>query len=101
MADDYENNDLDWDSEYDVPLARFVMNQSIVWTNDVNYVTKTNPFVEATGANLPDNAETPTDVFLQLFPEDLIRGIIFQTHLYYPQKVVEEQITSHQQQKMK
>ncbi|KAJ8960663.1 hypothetical protein NQ314_006055 [Rhamnusium bicolor] len=77
---DEETNNLVCDSEDVVPLARFVMNLLVVWTNDVNYVARTNPFVEATGANFSDNAETPTDVFLELFPEDLIWDT-FQTNL--------------------
>ncbi|XP_023311304.1 piggyBac transposable element-derived protein 3-like [Anoplophora glabripennis] len=43
---------------------------------------KPSAFAEATGPDLPDDIETPTDVFLHLFPEDLITHITFQINLY-------------------
>ncbi|KAI4468017.1 hypothetical protein MML48_2g00001852 [Holotrichia oblita] len=77
------NNNMHWDSDDDIPLARrpdiFLPDY---WTNDVSNITKPNAFVESTGPNLPDTIETPTDVFLHLFPEDLITHIVFQTNLY-------------------
>ncbi|KAJ8953437.1 hypothetical protein NQ318_023556 [Aromia moschata] len=81
------SNDLKWSSDDDIPLAR---RTDIVlptyWTNDVTYVTKSEPFKESTGPDLPDSVETPTDVLLHHFPEDLICHIVFQTNLYCVQK---------------
>nr|CAH7713898.1 unnamed protein product [Callosobruchus chinensis] len=43
-------------------------------------------FAEDYGHNISDQIETPTDIFLQLFPESLIESIVFQTNLYALQK---------------
>ncbi|XP_018578352.1 uncharacterized protein LOC108916555 [Anoplophora glabripennis] len=84
------NNDLHWDSDDDIPLARrpdiFL---SDYWSDDVSNIMKPSAFAEATGPDLPDDIETPTDVFLHLFPEDLITHITFQTNLYAFQRHVE------------
>ncbi|CAH1986914.1 unnamed protein product [Acanthoscelides obtectus] len=71
--------DMGWESEDDVSLARLATNQSSIWTNNENYATTTNPFIEVIGPNLIADVETPTDVFLSLYPGDLIQHIVFQT----------------------
>ena len=77
------NNNIHWDSDDDIPLARLPdIFLPDYWTNDVSNITTTSAFAESTGPNLPDDVETPTDVFLHLFPEDLITHIVFQTNLY-------------------
>ncbi|XP_018562168.1 piggyBac transposable element-derived protein 4-like [Anoplophora glabripennis] len=77
------NNDLHWDSDDDIPLARrpdiFLPDY---WSDDVSNIMKPSAFAEATGPDLPDDIETTTNVFLHLFPEDLITHITFQTNLY-------------------
>uniref|UniRef100_A0A6P7FQD5 Uncharacterized protein LOC114331570 n=1 Tax=Diabrotica virgifera virgifera TaxID=50390 RepID=A0A6P7FQD5_DIAVI len=82
------NQESESDSEDDVPLAVRLAkrNNSIFWTQNESYVTQTNQFTETTGPNIPNSAESPTDVFLELFPEDLIHLIVFQTNLYHVQK---------------
>ncbi|CAH1970884.1 unnamed protein product [Acanthoscelides obtectus] len=85
-----ENCSLDnaqWESDDDIPLAR--RNDIFLpcyWTKDTVYINKPSKFEEEAGPNLPDIIETPTDVFLHLFPEDLIDHIVFQTNLYCVQK---------------
>lgn len=84
------NEDYDWDSEDDVPLsvlrAEIIKNSAVIWTNNMQHITKPNEFVEDTGPDIPENLETPTDIFLHLFSEDMINHIVFQTNLYAIQK---------------
>nr|CAH7754792.1 unnamed protein product [Callosobruchus chinensis] len=75
---------IQWDSEDELPLSAFVSNE-VFWTTDEGYVRIPQSFNENTGPNIPDDAETPVDIFLQLFPDDMIKNIVFQTNLYYIQ----------------
>ncbi|CAH1965249.1 unnamed protein product [Acanthoscelides obtectus] len=61
--------DMGWESEDYVSLARLATNQSSIWTNNENYVTTTNPFIEVTGPNLIADVETPTDFFYHFILE--------------------------------
>lgn len=75
-----ENQDFSSDDE--LPLACF----SNAWTNNI----PAEPVIEfsnPTGpANIPDNVNVPYEVFLCLFPEDLLEKITFETNLYAIQK---------------
>lgn len=80
----------EWDSEDELPLEVIrqeeLRKKSVVWTNDVTHATRVNQFVSQAGPNVPDNVETPTDMFLYLFPDCFISEIVFQTNLYALQK---------------
>lgn len=74
----FESNEM-WDSEekyrkllYEATLL------VIVW--------KTWKYIEDFGSNISDAAETTLDVYLQIFPIELIECFVFQTNLYAFQK---------------
>lgn len=86
MADEYDG----WESEDDIPLAvirRTEISKNTIWTKlNENCLKFFKNFEEETGPNIGENLETPVDVFLAVFPDDLIRHIVFQTNLYALQK---------------
>ncbi|KAI4467001.1 solute carrier family 22 member [Holotrichia oblita] len=89
VVDLNENISDEWDSEDDFPLARIqddLKENAVVWTEDIQHVTRTNPYLEKRGPNVPQNLETTTDLFLHLFAEDLTPNIVFKTNLYALQK---------------
>nr|CAH7768597.1 unnamed protein product [Callosobruchus chinensis] len=65
---------IQWDSKDELPLSALVSNE-VFWTTDEGYVRRPQSFNENTGPNIPDDAETPVDIFLQLFPDDLTKNI--------------------------
>lgn len=83
----------DWDSEDELPLAAVLIPsvaslvKGIQWEKSVTNVILPTPFVESFGPNLPDNIETPLDIFLTLFSEELLENIVFQTNLYCTQNI--------------
>ncbi|KAI4466996.1 solute carrier family 22 member [Holotrichia oblita] len=80
-----ENISDEWDSEDDLPFARIqddLKENAVVWTEDIQHVRRTNPYLEKRGPNVPQNLETTTDLFFHLLAEDLIQNIVFQTNLY-------------------
>lgn len=85
----------EWDSEDDTPLAtiqaeliRAERRKNTTWTQNPQYVNnvQTQSFSSEIGPNIPEDLETPTDIFLHLFPDTLIQHIAFQTNLYALQK---------------
>lgn len=70
------------DSEENIPLAKFLN----TWTQEARHANKPEAF-DNTGAgpNVPDDVETPLDVFLTLFNNDLLEKIAFETNLYATQ----------------
>lgn len=76
-----------YDSEEELTLAelrtRILRYNSPIWTCDPGNVIKNKKeFDEVSGPCIPGNLESPTDVFLHIFPMDLIEYIAFQTNLY-------------------
>lgn len=79
----------EWESEDEVPLAQLQLqlrNTTIQWTKQTTFCTQVDPFIENSGPVIPQNLETPTDIFLHLFTLDLIEKIVFETNLYAVQK---------------
>lgn len=84
-----EEEFAEWDSDDDIPLSTIqanILKNKFVWTNSTLHCRKCEPFLEVSGPNISDDIETPTDIFLQLFPVELIEHITFQTNLYALQK---------------
>lgn len=95
MPIDFVDNNVtnlveEWESEDELSLAvirqQELRKKAIVWTDDNSHVTRVNTFISQTGPNIPENIETPTDIFSYLFPDSLISEIVFQTNLYALQK---------------
>ena len=88
-----QNVDADlsaWSSEDELPLSIIraqEMSKKTIWTKSVSHcVQNFKEFGEETGPNISTNIETPTDMFLHIFPERLVDHIVFQTNLYALQK---------------
>lgn len=90
MNQDAIDEDSDWDIEDNIPLSTIKAQELAkvtVWTTAIeNCVQNKKNFTEATGPNIPNNLESPVDVFLHIFPSTLIEKIAFQTNLYALQK---------------
>lgn len=70
---------LDYDIDSDAP----VMHQ---WTSNSVHANTPHPFEQASGPNnIPEEAESPTDIFFCLFTKELIEKIVFETNLYATQ----------------
>nr|CAH7730520.1 unnamed protein product [Callosobruchus chinensis] len=85
-------DDIEMDSD-DEPLARKAERwrnssttfPSVAWSKQNCHQEP--PALEAnSGVNLDDHIELPIDVFLCLFPEELIDSVVFHTNLYATQK---------------
>jgi hypothetical protein len=94
LADDMPV-EQDWDSEDEAPLTqiqavliREMRLQSTTWTHDLLHTNNVQrqTFTTDTGPNVPGELETPTDVFLHLFPKTLMEHIALETNLYVLQK---------------
>lgn len=72
---------LDYDSEDDLPLATFIHR----WTSNSAHANTPHPFEKTSGPNIPEDAESPTDIFFCLFTKELIEKIVFETNLYATQ----------------
>lgn len=83
--------DHEFSSEDDLPLSEIretliVERDSAKWYSS-NTTDVLNPFTKYSGPkNIPANVSSPLDVFLCLFPEELITHITEQTNLYALQK---------------
>ncbi|KAK4876403.1 hypothetical protein RN001_012825 [Aquatica leii] len=74
------NNDSEWESDDDVPLAQLKLGQNDdVWTCDVAYCNHPGTFPETVGPNISNTIKTPTEIFLKLFSETLLDKIVFET----------------------
>ncbi|XP_018570593.1 piggyBac transposable element-derived protein 3-like [Anoplophora glabripennis] len=76
--------------EDDLPLSHFVPMNKFIWKKPL-MVTNTgrqeNVFSESVGpANIPDEVESPVDIFCCLLNEQFIEHIVFQTNLYATQR---------------
>lgn len=80
-----ENINLEYDSEDELPLSNFVQ-KPIEWTKNLKFANKPSAFTQDFGPNVPENVETPTDIFLCLFTTELIGKIVFETNLYATQQ---------------
>nr|CAI5842857.1 unnamed protein product [Callosobruchus analis] len=61
--------------------------QKTLWTtSSLKCLQNVNNFAKRCGSNVSDQIETPTDVFLQVFPESSVELIVFQITLYGFQK---------------
>nr|CAH7734315.1 unnamed protein product [Callosobruchus chinensis] len=85
-------DDIEMDSD-DEPLARRAERwrnssttfPSVAWSKQ-NCHQEPPAFEANSGVNLDDHIELPIDVFLCLFPEELIDSVVFHTNLYATQK---------------
>ncbi|KAJ8969862.1 hypothetical protein NQ314_001546 [Rhamnusium bicolor] len=59
---------LDYDSEDDLPLSTFIHR----WTSNSAHANTPHHFEQTSGPNIPEDAESPTDIFLCLFTKELI-----------------------------
>lgn len=79
-----------WDSEDELPLSVIQHRErakTTVWTSSsARTLGDILEFTEETGPNIPEDVETPTEVFLRIFPLELIEEITFQTNLFAMQK---------------
>lgn len=79
-----------WDEEDEIPLSVLRANElkkRTIWTKDTkNCKGKLKEFTEGVGPTIPPGISTPTEMFLHIFPNDLIDHIVFQTNLYALQK---------------
>lgn len=70
-SDLQENVAEEGDSEDELPLEVIrreeLRKKSVIWRKGVSYVTRVNSFATQIGPNIPDNIETPTDLFSHLF----------------------------------
>ncbi|KAF2904101.1 hypothetical protein ILUMI_02076 [Ignelater luminosus] len=75
-----ENNivrtDMDWNSEGDIPLAAFLpvpsAVTSVTWSKGLNSVIIAMQFSGTSRPNIPDYVETPLDLFMNLFSNELL-----------------------------
>jgi hypothetical protein len=58
------------------------------WTNDTTHGTACDAFVQEVGPVIPEDVETPSNIFIHLFTEDLIDTIVFHTNLYFVQNIL-------------
>ena len=50
------------------------------------------PFTAEIGSNIPDNVKSPLDIFLCLFPEDILELLVQQTNIYIQEKKQNQQL---------
>lgn len=85
-----DNRDNEWDSEDELPLSTIrglELQKKTIWTQSTDHCLQNmKQFSEEYGPNIPEELESPVQVFLHLFPESLIDHIVFQTNLYTVQK---------------
>ena len=90
IANQEDDDSIDSDPEMNETLAvirsRELAKRTIWTTSTENCIRQRKTFSEATGPNIPDDLESPHDVFLHIFPLNLIEAIVFQTNLYALQK---------------
>ena len=82
---------LNWDSEDELPLTAFLPVRTtapnFTWTKSLNNIIEQAEFIETSGPNIRDhNNLEPLDIFLLLFPEELLQKIVFETNLYATQR---------------
>lgn len=86
IAQSVDQNNEQYDSDDEISLAvlrRKLLQENTIWTSNVeNCVPIQKYFTEDFGPCIPDNVESPTDIFLHIFPTKLINHIVFQTNLY-------------------
>lgn len=115
-----EQNDLNNDSSPpeidsdDEPLASIAERlrasrpsqlSPVMWSKQSFYQEPAVFDSESSGVHMEETIERPVDVFLCLFPEDLIDSIVFHTNLYATQKNVSDgnksfQPTTHEEMKL-
>ncbi|XP_018306394.1 piggyBac transposable element-derived protein 4-like [Mycetomoellerius zeteki] len=74
----------DSDNESNEILTVRLANSDGIWEKKSRSKDDT-PFTTNSGPNIPDSAKTPLDIFLCLFPNELIELIVHQTNLYSAQ----------------
>lgn len=74
----------DSDNESNEILTVRLANLDGIWGKKLRSKDDT-PFTKNSGPNIPDSAKTPLDIFLCLFPNELIKLIVHQTNLYSAQ----------------
>ncbi|KAK9731172.1 Transposase IS4 [Popillia japonica] len=88
-----EENNVNTDDDYSdsdfVPLAELVRRENVnkfIWKSTFSTCIVPQQFCESVGpCNLPDDADTPVEVFLCLFPDSLLEHVVYQTKLYATQ----------------
>ncbi|KAH1021838.1 hypothetical protein HUJ04_011323 [Dendroctonus ponderosae] len=80
----------EWSSEDEIPISVVKareLSKKTIWTKSVsNCLHILKDFCEDSGPNIDSEVESPTDMFLQLFPDRLLEHMVFQTNLYALQK---------------
>lgn len=70
-----------WEEEDNLTLAEIRQNEiakSTVWTNSSTNCLKVMKFFnEISGPNIPNDVQSPVEIFLHLFPNSLIENIVF------------------------
>lgn len=70
-----------WEEEDNLTLAEIRQNEiakSTVWTNSsTNCLKVMKSFNEISGPNIPNDVQSPVEIFLHLFPNSLIENIVF------------------------
>ncbi|KAI4458035.1 insect cuticle protein [Holotrichia oblita] len=92
MASDVLPQAVKLDSD-DEPLARLAQREAtsvhtflpVVWSKH-NFYEEPHPFATPNEVNMDESIERPLDVFLCLFPNDLLDSIVYNTNLYATQK---------------
>lgn len=100
VEDETENDDVECDNEESLHGNHSDSEDSDDDTtaDDFNEFTWTEnrktrddqPFTEAFGPNIPDDATTPQQIFLCLFPHELLDLIVEQTNLYLRKKKLKQ-----------
>ncbi|KAI4469762.1 transposase is4 [Holotrichia oblita] len=92
MASDVLPQAVELDSD-DEPLTRLAQREAtsvhtfspVVWSKH-NFYEEPHPFATPNEVNMDESIERPVDVFLCLFPNDLLDSIVYNTNLYATQK---------------
>lgn len=80
----------EWSSDDEIPLSILrarEFSKKTIWTKSAsNCLQIMKEFCEDSGPNIDSEVESPTDMFLQIFPDQLLEHMVFQTNLYALQK---------------
>lgn len=76
-------NDSEQESEDEIPISSFKaksLDAREEWTQNRSYVIQVMKLFEGPeGPNVPEELETPADIFIHLFSSDILDDIVFQT----------------------
>lgn len=82
-------SDSDEDTDDNLPLSHFLPNDKFIWKKpeaSTYFSRPINDFSEITGpVDIPEDIETPVDIFMCLVDVAVLENIVFQTNLYATQ----------------